>query len=188
MTPTSWSSTSSWGKRPNRGLPSGSRRPTGLPPSHYFLRWWDGRRPRRCWAVPPSHLFHPSRPCMRSGHQCAYSRARVLLNILSLHEKGEIKVGRWGIAPIYGAFRRPTLFLKGGTHGTPPKQKKRKDSRDRYSATFASRNPHIHRVAFKRSCCHQNRSVQRGHLRWVRPQSAASHSPPDPAMTPGFFV
>ncbi len=123
MTLTSWLSTSSWGKRLDRGHYSGSRRPTGLPPSHCFLRWWDGRRPRRCWAVPPSHLFHVSRPCMRSGHQCACSRARVFLNILSIHEKREIKVGWWGKAPCCGSFRRPTFFCRGGTHGTPEKQK-----------------------------------------------------------------
>jgi len=143
MTLTSWLSTSSWGKRLDRGHYSGSRRPTGLPPSHCFLRWWDGRRPRRCWAVPPSHLFHASRPCMRSGHQCACSRARVFLNILSIHEKRERKVGRWGKAPVCGAFRRPTLFWRGGTHGTPPTQQKQKPAGLRYSPTFASRSPDV---------------------------------------------
>ena len=88
-----------------------------------------------CPTVPPAEA---SRPCERSGHQHApVARTRVI-QFLSLHEKGDKKVGQWGDAPNLGALRRPTSILKGGTNGTTQQQQ---IAEVVYSPTFARRSP-----------------------------------------------
>lgn len=191
MTPTSWSSTSSWGKRLDRGHPSGLRRPTGLRPSYCFCSHGTGAGPV---VVGLSHrpTFFASHPCMRSGHRYARSRARVLFKFLSIHEKRRKKSRTVGQRPNLRGFQTSHLVLEKWDVWDAAKTTEAKASRVEIFTDirqpFTGRHPRIHRMALNRSCCHQNRAVKRVHLRWVRPQSAAGHPPPDPAITPGLFV